>query len=75
MIKFNLGKLFQYNSELSSCRLFGKIEVWCASGTWRRPSEWVFDYCHTLCNCHMFEIGWFGITVLGKDCGGKYGYE
>jgi hypothetical protein len=72
MIKFGLGKLFQYNSELDAFQLFHKVEVWWRDGTWYRPKEWVFDYKHTDCDCNMFDIGWFGITILSKGCGRDY---
>lgn len=77
MIKFDWSKIFQYNSELCACRFFGKVEVfWCQlSGSWHRPSEWVFEYHHAACDCHMLEVAWFGFTILGHFCGGKFKYE
>jgi len=72
MVKFGLGKLFQYNSELNCFRVFGRVEVsWMTSG-WRYPHEWLLDYNHTDCGCHLLDIAWLGIGILSKDCKGRY---
>jgi hypothetical protein len=73
MIKFRLGKLFVYNSELDAIALFNnRIEIWWRRYSWYRPREWFFDYNRNHCDCYLFEIGFFGISFLGKDCQGKY---
>jgi hypothetical protein len=65
-------KWFCYNLELSACRLFGRIEVWWRDGSWRHLDEWVFTYDKPDCGCHLVEVGFFGITLLHKDCGGRF---
>ena len=72
MKKFGLGKMFQFNPELDAFLLFDKVEVWWRDGTWRHPSEWVFEYSKNYCHCHLLDIGWFGIAILAKGCERKY---
>lgn len=72
MTKFRLGKLFVYNSELDVITLFNsRVEIWWRPDSWYRPREWLFQY-YRACDCHMFEIGFFGINFLNTGDQGKY---
>jgi len=46
-----------------------KIEVWTSSGSWYRPSEWVWSYDNsTSCGCIIVEFGWWGFTIFKNGC-------
>ena len=72
MSKIRLGKFFQYNPEVDAFRLFGKLEVWWRDGSWRCPEEWVFSHEKTPCGCHLLEVGFFGMSLLSKECKGRF---
>jgi hypothetical protein len=51
--------------------LFKKIEMWTSEGSWKHPSEWIFEITHDCPNgCLIIEIGFFGITILRNGCKG-----
>lgn len=72
MIKLGLGKLFQYNSELSCVRLFGQVELCWFSDVSFHTNKCKIHYERLSCNCYTLDIAQLGITFLGKDCCGMY---
>jgi hypothetical protein len=72
MTKFGLGKLFQYNPEIGGVQILGRIDITWVAGTWRHPDEWVFAYRDVDCKCHVFDVGFFGISFLSKTCAGRF---
>lgn len=68
-MKFGLEYLFHYNHEHSSIHFFGnRIEVWWSSGSWRHNNKRSFSHEHAPCGCHIFDIGYWGITFVSKGC-------
>jgi hypothetical protein len=52
---------------------FNKIELYIRNGSWRRPSEWVFDIERSCSSgCVEINIGFFGIIILRGDCTGDF---
>lgn len=46
-----------------------RFELWWGEGSWRRPSEWVFQIDRNCSNgCIIIELGFFGITILKNHC-------
>lgn len=63
-------KLVKINRETQSLTLLNRFQFWyVGTGAWKTPSEWRFEIDRNCgAGCVIIEFGFFGITVLGKDC-------